>query len=103
MKLADGFNAADLRNVCTEAGMFAIRAEREYCIEVRHESQEGGRAPGKSSSLYLERVHRESLVLLLRFVPGKPCSSHYRVALLIRNCLLLGRYSRPMPRVLGGS
>ena len=32
-KLADGFNAADLRNVCTEAGMFAIRAERDYCIE----------------------------------------------------------------------
>merc|ERR1719352_1541908 len=33
IKLADGFNAADLRNVCTEAGMFAIRAERDYCIE----------------------------------------------------------------------
>lgn len=33
MKLADGFNAADLRNVCTEAGMFAIRAERDYVIE----------------------------------------------------------------------
>jgi len=33
VKLADGFNAADLRNVCTEAGMFAIRAEREYVIE----------------------------------------------------------------------
>merc|ERR1711904_162947 len=33
IKLADGFNAADLRNVCTEAGMFAIRAERDYCVE----------------------------------------------------------------------
>jgi len=32
-KLADGFNGADLRNVCTEAGMFAIRVERNYCIE----------------------------------------------------------------------
>ncbi len=32
VKLSDGFNGADLRNVCTEAGMFAIRAEREYCI-----------------------------------------------------------------------
>jgi ATP-dependent 26S proteasome regulatory subunit len=32
VKLADSFNAADLRNVCTEAGMFAIRAERDYCI-----------------------------------------------------------------------
>jgi len=33
VKLADGFNAADLRNVCTEAGMFAIRAERDWVIE----------------------------------------------------------------------
>ena len=32
VKLADGFNAADLRNVCTEAGMFAIRAERDYVV-----------------------------------------------------------------------
>ena len=32
-KLSDGFNGADLRNVCTEAGMFAIREERDYCIE----------------------------------------------------------------------
>ncbi|GAA6026709.1 hypothetical protein JCM10207_003826, partial [Rhodosporidiobolus poonsookiae] len=23
----------DLRNVCTEAGMFAIRDERDYCIQ----------------------------------------------------------------------
>ena len=29
MKLSDGFNGADLRNVCTEAGMFAIRDKRE--------------------------------------------------------------------------
>jgi len=33
VKLSDTFNGADLRNVCTEAGMFAIRAERDYCIE----------------------------------------------------------------------
>lgn len=33
MKLSDGFNGADLRNVCTEAGMFAIRADRTYVIE----------------------------------------------------------------------
>jgi len=33
VKLADGFNGADLRNVCTEAGMFAIRAERDYVIQ----------------------------------------------------------------------
>jgi len=33
VKLADGFNGADMRNVCTEAGMFAIRAERDYVVE----------------------------------------------------------------------
>ncbi|KAG5030430.1 hypothetical protein JHK82_014040 [Glycine max] len=32
VKLAEGFNGADLRNVCTEAGLFAIRAERDYVI-----------------------------------------------------------------------
>ena len=31
--LSDGFNGADLRNVCTEAGMFAIRAFRNYVIQ----------------------------------------------------------------------
>jgi len=33
VKLADGMNGADMRNICTEAGMFAIRAERDYVIE----------------------------------------------------------------------
>lgn len=33
VKLADGCNGADLRNVCTEAGMFAIRADRDYVIQ----------------------------------------------------------------------
>lgn len=32
VKLSDEFNGADLRNVCTEAGMFAIRAERDYVV-----------------------------------------------------------------------
>lgn len=32
-KLAEEFNGADLRNVCTEAGMCAIRADREWVIE----------------------------------------------------------------------
>eukprot|EP01051_Picozoa_sp_SAG22_P007723 SAG22_NODE_553_length_9168_cov_5.758628_10_plen_85_part_00 len=32
IKLADGFNGADLRNICTEAGMMAIREERAYVI-----------------------------------------------------------------------
>jgi len=30
VKLTDAFNGADLRNVVTEAGMFAIRDDREY-------------------------------------------------------------------------
>ncbi|KAI8867980.1 AAA-domain-containing protein, partial [Ramicandelaber brevisporus] len=33
VKLSDGFNGADLRNVCTEAGLFAIRAERDYVLQ----------------------------------------------------------------------
>ena len=33
MKLAEGFNGADLRNICTEAGLFAIREDRDYVIE----------------------------------------------------------------------
>ncbi|ORZ24387.1 26S protease regulatory subunit 10B [Absidia repens] len=33
VKLSDGFNGADLRNVCTESGMFAIREERDYCVQ----------------------------------------------------------------------
>lgn len=32
VRLSDGFNGADLRNVCTEAGMFAIRADREFVL-----------------------------------------------------------------------
>jgi 26S proteasome regulatory subunit T4 len=32
VKLSDGFNGADLRNVCTEAGLFAIRDERDYAV-----------------------------------------------------------------------
>jgi 26S proteasome regulatory subunit T4 len=33
VKLSDGFNGADLRNVCTEAGMFAIRDDRDYVTQ----------------------------------------------------------------------
>jgi 26S proteasome regulatory subunit T4 len=33
VRLSEGFNGADLRNICTEAGMFAIRAERDYVIQ----------------------------------------------------------------------
>ena len=33
VKLSEDFDGADLRNVCTEAGMFAIRDEREYCCQ----------------------------------------------------------------------
>ena len=33
VKMSEGFNGADLRNICTEAGMFAIRDERDYCIQ----------------------------------------------------------------------
>mmetsp|Transcript_35176 Transcript_35176/g.25649 ORF Transcript_35176/g.25649 Transcript_35176/m.25649 type:complete len:133 (+) Transcript_35176:385-783(+) len=31
-KLCEDFNGADMRNVVTEAGMFAIRLERDYAV-----------------------------------------------------------------------
>ena len=33
VKLSEGFSGADLRNVCTEAGMNAIRKERDFVIQ----------------------------------------------------------------------
>ena len=33
VRLTDGFNGADVRNVCSEAGMMAIREERDYVTE----------------------------------------------------------------------
>ncbi|XP_016936349.2 26S proteasome regulatory subunit 10B [Drosophila suzukii] len=33
VKLSDMFNGADLRNICTEAGLFALRCDREYVIQ----------------------------------------------------------------------
>jgi 26S proteasome regulatory subunit T4 len=33
VKLADGLNGADMRNICTEAGLFAIRSDRDYTLE----------------------------------------------------------------------
>ncbi|KAL7483938.1 hypothetical protein ACHAW6_009578 [Cyclotella cf. meneghiniana] len=33
VKLADGLNGAVMRNVCTEAGLFAIRSDRDYVLE----------------------------------------------------------------------
>lgn len=32
-KICEDFNGADLRNVCTEAGLFAIREDRDYVID----------------------------------------------------------------------
>ncbi|KAI8036695.1 26S proteasome regulatory subunit 10B [Drosophila gunungcola] len=33
VKLSDMFNGADLRNICTEAGLFALRSDREYVVQ----------------------------------------------------------------------
>ena len=38
-KVAENFNAADMRNVCTEAGMFAIREDRDYATRRFHEKR----------------------------------------------------------------
>lgn len=33
VRMSDGFNGADIRNVVTEAGFFAIRADRDYIVQ----------------------------------------------------------------------
>ena len=49
VKLAEGFNGADMRNICTEAGMFAIRADRDYCVE--DDFMKAARKTGESKAL----------------------------------------------------
>ena len=49
VKLAENFNGADLRNVCTEAGMFAIRDERDYVV---HEVRIGAFSSSCGRALY---------------------------------------------------
>ena len=52
VKLCEGFNGADLRNVCTEAGMFAIRVMRDYIehedfMKAARKVKEGKKLEGK--------------------------------------------------------
>jgi AAA+ lid domain len=47
-KLSDGFNGADLRNVVTEAGMFAIRDDR--CVTLSCHA-------GPSQSFFPQGIH----------------------------------------------
>lgn len=56
VQLADGFNGADLRNIGTEAGLFAIRADRDYVLEVRQDRQ--GRRMGQASRASLQYTWR---------------------------------------------
>ncbi|KAH0788338.1 26S protease regulatory subunit 10B [Histomonas meleagridis] len=58
VKLSEGFNGADLRNVCTEAGLFALRDERDVIMNedfikaVRTVKQ----SKGMESTLHYEKV-----------------------------------------------
>jgi 26S proteasome regulatory subunit T4 len=72
VKLAEGFNGADLRNVCTEAELFALRAERdaikkeEFMKAVRTVKQ----AKGLETTLHYEKIwyfHKVELRLGMRF------------------------------------
>ena len=38
-----------MRNICTEAGMFAIRADRDYCVE--DDFMKAARKTGESKAL----------------------------------------------------
>lgn len=57
LQLAENFNGADLRNICTEAGMFAIRDERDYTV---HEDfmKVGWMAPVRSTMPGRWRIER---------------------------------------------
>ena len=58
VKLSEGFNGADLRNICTEAGLFALRDQRDsisnedFLKAVRTIKQ----SKGMESQLYYEKV-----------------------------------------------
>jgi ATP-dependent 26S proteasome regulatory subunit len=64
-----GFNGADLRNVCTEAGMSAIRAERDYVI---HEDfmKVSSLCSVSKFSFVLFSLGRVLLTVSLYLVPG---------------------------------
>lgn len=64
VKLAENFNGADLRNVCTEAGMFAIRDERDYIVQV-------GCVPGSDSMENLVTVHVRPCLISRHRMPAK--------------------------------
>ena len=74
VKLSDGFNGADLRNVMTEGGIYAIRAERDYVVEddllkVRRRvcvgGVEGGREGGVEGGARNDNEMRRNRALLV--------------------------------------
>lgn len=82
VKLAEGFNGADMRNICTEAGMFAIRDERDYAVHedfMKARSRAGGGGSPLASHLSCACVgSRATLALsaegdaILLCVAGRP-------------------------------
>ncbi len=63
---AQGFNGADLRNICTEAGMFAIRDERDYVVHedfMKVSAQEGAWGSwGRGTEVLARAALRDLLV-----------------------------------------
>lgn len=49
VRMSDGFNGADIRNVITEAGFFAIRDERDYIVQ--NDLMKGVRKVGEAKRL----------------------------------------------------
>jgi 26S proteasome regulatory subunit T4 len=64
VKLSDGFNGADLRNVVTEAGMFAIRDDREFVNQedLTKAARKVGEAKKHESKHNSCLIHRVSLI-----------------------------------------
>lgn len=63
VKLSDGFNGADLRNIVTEAGMFAIREDRWVCC-----CRSRNRKSEMLSLRYREYVNQDDLTKAARKV-----------------------------------
>jgi len=58
VKLSEDFNGADLRNVVTEAGMFAIREDRDYIV-LQDDLMKAVRKVGETKKLWRKLQYKK--------------------------------------------
>jgi hypothetical protein len=86
VKLAENFNGADLRNICTEAGMFAIRDERDYTVQ------------DDFMKAVRKLVEAKKLESTLRYIVGGRISLHDQVRACRTSLIPPSRPSPALPR-----